>query len=83
MSFIQLFFKYNSSLNPLCESIIQCLIKKLQQNMVLVDIGSKTLIICFQHELKRVLSNLSTCLGACIQLFWGNFDADVPFNIQP
>jgi ribosomal protein S1 len=28
--------------------------KKLQQNMVLVDTQLKTLIICFQHELKRV-----------------------------
>ncbi len=54
MSFTQLFPKYNSSLNPLHGSAIQCSIKKLQQNMVLVDIGLKTLIICFQHELKRV-----------------------------
>jgi ribosomal protein S1 len=29
--------------------------KKIQQNMVLVDIGLKTPIICFQHALKRVL----------------------------
>jgi hypothetical protein len=34
MSFTQLFSKYNSSLNPLRGSAIQCLIKKLQQNMV-------------------------------------------------
>nr|AHI16051.1 ribosomal protein S1 [Sphagnum girgensohnii]AND49933.1 ribosomal protein S1 [Sphagnum rubiginosum]AND50586.1 ribosomal protein S1 [Sphagnum subnitens] len=54
MSFTQLFPKYNSSLNPLRGSAIQCSIKKLQQNMVLVDTGLKTLIICFQHELKRV-----------------------------
>ncbi|CAM6007677.1 unnamed protein product [Sphagnum balticum] len=54
MSFTQLFPKYNSSLNPLCGSAIQCSIKKLQQNVVLVDIGLKTLIICFQHELKRM-----------------------------
>nr|AND50348.1 ribosomal protein S1 [Flatbergium sericeum] len=54
MSFTQLFPKYNSSLNPLRGSTIQCSIRKLQQNMVLVDTGLKTLIICFQHELKRV-----------------------------
>ncbi len=37
MSFTQLFPKYNYSLNPLRGSAIQCSIKKLQQNMVLVD----------------------------------------------
>jgi len=37
MSFTQLFPKYNSSLNPLHRSVIQCLIKKLLQNMVLMD----------------------------------------------
>jgi len=83
MSFTQLFPKYNSSLNPLHGSVIQSSIKNLQQNMVLVDIGLKILIIFFQHELKRMPSNLSRCLGACIQLFQGNFDADVPFNINP
>nr|YP_009533038.1 ribosomal protein S1 [Polytrichum commune]AYG93131.1 ribosomal protein S1 [Polytrichum commune] len=54
MSFTQLFPQYNSSLNPLRGSAIQCSVKKLRQNMVLVDTGLKTLIICFQHELKRV-----------------------------
>lgn len=53
-SFTQSFPKYNSSLNPLRGSAIQCSVKKLQQDMVLVDTGPKTPIICFQHELKRV-----------------------------
>ncbi|KAH8941452.1 hypothetical protein BDL97_14G040200 [Sphagnum fallax] len=34
MNFTQLFLKYNYSLNPLHGSVIQCLIKKLQQNML-------------------------------------------------
>jgi len=42
MNFTQLFLKYNYSLNPLHGSVIQCLIKKLQQNMVLVDTRLKT-----------------------------------------
>nr|YP_009122530.1 ribosomal protein S1 [Niphotrichum ericoides]AJJ48465.1 ribosomal protein S1 [Niphotrichum ericoides] len=54
MSFTQLFPQYNSSLNPLRGSAIQCSVKKLQQNMILVNTGLKTPIICFQHELKRV-----------------------------
>nr|YP_009745561.1 ribosomal protein S1 [Andreaea wangiana]QIH30007.1 ribosomal protein S1 [Andreaea wangiana] len=54
MSFTQLFSKYNSSSNPLRGSAIQCSVKKLEQDMVLVDTGLKTPIICFQHELKRV-----------------------------
>jgi len=37
MSFTQLFPKYNSGLNPLRGSTIQCSIKNLEQNMVLVD----------------------------------------------
>jgi len=54
MSFTQLFPQYNSSLNPLRGSAIQCSVKKLRQNMILVNTGLKTPIICFQHELKRV-----------------------------
>jgi len=54
MSFTQLFPQYNSSLNPLRGSAIQCSVKKLRQSMILVDTGLKTPIICFQHELKRV-----------------------------
>jgi hypothetical protein len=62
MSFTQLFPQYNSSLNPLCGSAIQCLVKKLWQNMILVNIGLKTPIICFQHELKRVPITKQTIL---------------------
>jgi hypothetical protein len=54
MSFTQLFSQYNSSLNPLRGSAIQCSVKKLRQNMILVNTGLKTPIICFQHELKRM-----------------------------
>jgi ribosomal protein L14E/L6E/L27E len=54
MSFTQLFPQYNSSLNPLRGSAIQCSVKKLRQNMILVNTGLKTPIICFQHELKRM-----------------------------
>nr|YP_009170583.1 ribosomal protein S1 [Chionoloma tenuirostre]ALF06897.1 ribosomal protein S1 [Chionoloma tenuirostre] len=54
MSFTQLFPQYNSSLNPLRGSAIQCSVKKLRQNIILVNTGLKTPIICFQHELKRV-----------------------------
>nr|YP_009047454.1 ribosomal protein S1 [Buxbaumia aphylla]AGN74245.1 ribosomal protein S1 [Buxbaumia aphylla]AHI16043.1 ribosomal protein S1 [Buxbaumia aphylla] len=54
MSFTQLFPQYNSSLNPLRGSAIQCSVKKLRQNMILVNTGLKTPIICLQHELKRV-----------------------------
>nr|YP_010963500.1 ribosomal protein S1 [Rhodobryum laxelimbatum]UXX50344.1 ribosomal protein S1 [Rhodobryum laxelimbatum] len=54
MSFTQLFSQYNSSLNPLRGSAIQCSVKKLRQNMILVNTGLKTPIICFQYELKRM-----------------------------
>jgi len=54
MSFTQLFPQYNSSLNPLRASAIQCSVKKLRQNMILVNTGLKTPIICLQHELERV-----------------------------
>nr|QIA59940.1 ribosomal protein S1 [Fossombronia cristula] len=54
MSFSRLFPKYNSSFNPLRGSAIQCSVMQLQQSKVLVDTGSKTPIICFQHELERV-----------------------------
>jgi hypothetical protein len=30
------------------------LIKALQQKIIFVDVGLKTLIICFQHKLKKV-----------------------------
>lgn len=54
MSFTQLFSQYNFSLNPLRGSAIQCSVKKLRQNMILVNTGLKTPIICFQQELKKV-----------------------------
>jgi ribosomal protein S1 len=54
MSFTKLFPQYSSSLNPLRGNAIQCSVKKLRQNMILVNTVPITKQMRFILEIKDV-----------------------------
>eukprot|EP00246_Nothoceros_aenigmaticus_P005926 TRINITY_DN1843_c0_g1_i1.p1 TRINITY_DN1843_c0_g1~~TRINITY_DN1843_c0_g1_i1.p1 ORF type:complete len:277 (+),score=26.13 TRINITY_DN1843_c0_g1_i1:124-954(+) len=53
MSFAQIFHKSNTSFSPLRGSAVECTVRPSNQNMVTVDTGLKTQVVCFQNELGR------------------------------